>query len=68
MVTQPDYYDILQVHPRAEKEVIDAVYRRLASKYHPGVSYVSNAVEIPCQKKPCIYGNSAQALIPLDID
>ena len=45
MATQPDYYDILQVHPRAEKEVIDAVYRRLASKYHPDVSQVSDAAE-----------------------
>ena len=45
MATQPDYYGILQVHPRAEKEVIDAVYRRLASKYHPDVSQVSDAAE-----------------------
>ena len=45
MATQPDYYSILQVHPRAEKEVIDAAYRRLASKYHPDVSQVSGALE-----------------------
>jgi curved DNA-binding protein CbpA len=30
-----DYYEILQVSPNAETEVIDAAYRKLASKYHP---------------------------------
>jgi len=45
MATQLDYYDILQVHPRAEKEVIDAAYRRLAAKYHPDVSQLSDATE-----------------------
>ncbi|HWT78701.1 MAG TPA: DnaJ domain-containing protein [Candidatus Acidoferrum sp.] len=33
-----DYYAILQVHPRAEPEVIEAAYRRLSRKYHPDVS------------------------------
>ncbi len=33
-----DYYAILQVHPRAEPEVIEAAYRRLSLKYHPDVS------------------------------
>jgi curved DNA-binding protein CbpA len=32
-----DYYEILQVSPNAEREVIDAAYRRLARKYHPDV-------------------------------
>ncbi len=32
---QDDYYAILQVHPKAEPEVIQAAYRRLAAKYHP---------------------------------
>lgn len=45
MANQLDYYRILQVHPKAEKEVIDAAYRRLASKYHPDVSKVSDAAE-----------------------
>ena len=45
MATQFDYYRILQVHPSAEKEVIDAAYRKLAAKYHPDVSQVSDAVE-----------------------
>lgn len=31
----PDYYEVLQVHPRAEPEVIRAAYRTLARKYHP---------------------------------
>lgn len=30
-----DYYLILQVHPRASPEVIQAAYRRLARAYHP---------------------------------
>jgi curved DNA-binding protein CbpA len=33
----PDYYEVLQVHPRAESEVIRAAYRTLARKYHPDV-------------------------------
>lgn len=45
MAAQPDYYRILQVHPRAEKEVIDAAYRRLAAKYHPDVSQLADASE-----------------------
>jgi len=45
MATRLDYYSILQVHPKAEKEIIDVAYRRLASKYHPDVSQVSNAAE-----------------------
>lgn len=32
---QQDYYAILQVDPKAEPEVIQAAYRRLAAKYHP---------------------------------
>ena len=45
MSTQIDFYGILQVHSRAEKEVIEAAYRRLAAKYHPDVSQISNAAE-----------------------
>ena len=30
-----DYYEILQVHPSAEPEVIAAAYKRLTAKYHP---------------------------------
>ena len=32
-----DYYEILQVHIRADAEVIQAAYRRLSMKYHPDV-------------------------------
>ena len=45
MASRIDYYGILQVHPRAEKEIIDVAYRRLAAKYHPDVSQVSHATE-----------------------
>lgn len=31
----PDYYQILQVHPEAEQEVVEAAFRRLMQKYHP---------------------------------
>lgn len=33
----PDPYEVLQVSKKAEPEVIDAAYRRLARKYHPDV-------------------------------
>ncbi len=32
-----DHYEVLQVHDRAEPDVIDRVYRLLARKYHPDV-------------------------------
>jgi len=38
MNIKADYYKILQVDPDAEPEVIGAVYRRLAAKYHPDVN------------------------------
>ena len=38
MATEPDYYEILQVSPKAGPEVIDAAYRRLARRYHPDVN------------------------------
>jgi curved DNA-binding protein CbpA len=33
--TPVNYYDLLQINPRAEVETIDRVYRILASRYHP---------------------------------
>ena len=30
-----DYYELLQVSPKADPEIIEAAYRRLALKYHP---------------------------------
>ena len=35
MASQTDYYEILQVHPAAHQDVIQAAYRRLALLYHP---------------------------------
>jgi hypothetical protein len=37
MARQGDLYEILQVSPRAEPEVIEAAFRRLARMYHPDV-------------------------------
>jgi hypothetical protein len=34
----PDLYAVLQVHPGADSEVIDAAYRQLMMKYHPDVA------------------------------
>ena len=43
MADQPDYYEILQVHPAAEPEVVQAAYRRLSQKYHPDVYHGQDA-------------------------
>ena len=45
MTDLPDYYAILQVDPKAEKEVIEAAYRRLAAKYHPDRNRSPEAAE-----------------------
>jgi hypothetical protein len=31
----PDYYEVLQVSPRADHETIERVFRHLAKRYHP---------------------------------
>ena len=31
----PDWYEVLQISPNAESEVIESAYKRLAFKYHP---------------------------------
>ena len=46
MKSELDYYIILQVDPRAEPEVIQAAYRRLATKHHPDVDQSPGAIEI----------------------
>lgn len=35
MTATHDYYEILQVSPKADEEIIQAAYRRLAQKWHP---------------------------------
>ena len=40
-----DLYAVLQVHPTAEPEIVDAAYRRLARMYHPDVNKVPGAHE-----------------------
>ncbi len=37
-MSSPDYYEILQVSPKADPDVIRAAYRRLIAKYHPDVN------------------------------
>ncbi|HEX6573746.1 MAG TPA: DnaJ domain-containing protein [Gemmatimonadaceae bacterium] len=39
----PDYYEILQVSPRADQETIDRVFRHLAKRYHPDNKESGNA-------------------------
>jgi curved DNA-binding protein len=38
-----NYYDLLQVNPRAEIETIERVYRIMASRYHPDNQQTGNA-------------------------
>ena len=38
-----DYYEVLQVIPEAEAEVIDGAYKRLVTKYHPDNKKTGNA-------------------------
>jgi len=40
-----DYYQILQVHPSAEPEVVKAAYDKLARKYHPDFNKASSALQ-----------------------
>jgi curved DNA-binding protein CbpA len=41
-----DYYEILQIHPAAEPEVVKAAYERLSHKYHPDHYREHNATRI----------------------
>ena len=38
-----DYYEILEVHPKASEEIIRKAYLTLAKKYHPDVSSEKDA-------------------------
>jgi len=44
-VSEPTYYQILQVDPAADPEVIEAAFRRLALKYHPDRSTEPDAAD-----------------------
>ena len=46
MKEKDDLYEVLQVHPSAEQEAIEAVYRRLARKYHPDTNASPDATEV----------------------
>jgi curved DNA-binding protein len=39
----PDYYEVLQVSPRADAETIERVFRHLAKRYHPDNQDSGNA-------------------------
>jgi len=40
-----DYYEILQVHIKAEPEIVQAAYKRLTRKYHPDTCDLPDAEE-----------------------
>ena len=43
--TLPDYYELLQVSPRADQETIERVFRHLARRYHPDTRDSGNAAK-----------------------
>lgn len=52
---EPDPYEVLQVHPSAEPEVVDAAFRRLSRKYHPDLNPSPDATEA-MQRLTAAYG------------
>jgi len=51
-----DYYEVLQVSPNAEFEVIQAAYRRLSMKYHPDRNYASSECNQKMRSLNAAYG------------
>ena len=45
-IYETDYYQVLQVHPQAEPEIIAVAYRKLAQKYHPDVAEDKETAEV----------------------
>ena len=41
--TADDYYEILQISPRADLEIVERAYRLLAKRYHPDNSHSGDA-------------------------
>lgn len=46
-----DFYEILQIHPQAEPEIVRAAYRRLVQKYHPDKNPGYTVEMDACMKK-----------------
>ena len=46
---EESYYDLLQVQPTADWEIIEVAYRRLIRRYHPDVNRDPEAEEITKQ-------------------
>jgi hypothetical protein len=46
MDNKDDFYEILQVHPSADPDIIQAAYRRLVFRYHPDRNNSPEAAEI----------------------
>ncbi len=40
-----DYYEILQISPRADQEIVERAYRLLAKRYHPDNAHSGDAVK-----------------------
>jgi hypothetical protein len=46
-----NYYKILQIDPSAEKEIIEAAYRKLIKRYHPDVLSAGNKTSMDNNEK-----------------
>ena len=43
---EPDLYEVLQVQPGADPDVIEAAFRRLSRKYHPDLNPAPDATAV----------------------